>query len=410
MRRLKLFADYRQIHVESDPPSGDLEDAWTVQATEDRIASAGDVVAIGTKNAVEVAVEIVVLDTVPELDARAEHVTEAPLTLRSSVLVVAGCTDYRPDSTRVAIAPGKYVLRASHRGLTKGKESIRIEVFPCTELPCTESAFEARVLVRFVAPPPKKPKRATLRNAKLAAKAAREGRVDEALEALRAMADGGDAAAAASVAEILAFRGQWSQMLPYATQLLANPGAVYAGNVFSDLTRLVRRAAKELADPSVIDRAAAVIPTSHAAKRDATLLREYVDPTTSRAPEPDRFAEVVREAPSTKRFRGKPVELAAHLFAVAVALNVEDEIVARWDPNNPGMLFGHATSVARVYAKRGELERAWSILEGHVRHWWAVDHAQVAPVELLIDPVLAPLVTTERAEQILRTPRGAEAG
>lgn len=74
------------------------------------------------------------------------------------------------------------------------------------------------------------------------------------------------------------------------------------------------------------------------------------------------------------------------------------------------MLFGHAMSVAGVHAKRGELERAWSILEGHVRHWWAVDHAQVAPVELLVDPVLAPLVTTERAEQILRTPRGAEAG
>jgi hypothetical protein len=29
---------------------------------------------------------------------------------------------------------------------------------------------------------------------------------------------------------------------------------------------------------------------------------------------------------------------------------------------------------------------------------------------VLVDPVLAPLITAERAEQILRTPSGAEAG
>lgn len=259
--------------------------------------------------------------------------------------------------------------------------------------------------------PPTKPKRATtLRTAKAAAKAAREGRIDEALDALRAMADAGDAAAAASVAEILAFRGEWAAMVPYAMQLLARPDAVYAGNVFTDLTRLVRRAARELGDPSVIERAAAVVPSSHADKRDATLLREYVDPTTSRAPEPERFAEAAREAAAGKRFRGKPVELAAHLFAVAVALNVEDEIVARWDPTSPGMFLQHATSVARVLAKRGDPERAWAVLEGHLPRWWAVDHAQIAPVEVLVDSVLAPLITVERAEQILRTPRGAEAG
>jgi len=406
MRRLKLFADYRQIHVESDPPRGDLADAWTVQATEDRVAAAGDVVAIGTHDAVEVAVEVAILDAAPALDPRAEHVTEAPLAIASNVVVVAGCTDYRPKAKRFPIAPGDHVVRASHRGLAKGKETIRVEIFPRTG-----PSFDARVLVRFVPPPPKKPKRTTaLRTAKAAAKAAREGRIDEALDALRAMADAGDAAAAASVAEILAFRGEWASMVPYAMQLLAEPDAVYAGNVFSDLTRLVRRAARELDDPSVIERAAAVVPSSHAERRDATLRREYVDPTTSRTPEPERFAEAAREAAAGKRFRGKPVELAAHLFAVAVVLNVEDEIVARWDPTNPGLFFHHATSVARVLAKRGESERAWAILEGHLPRWWAVDHAQIAPVEVVVDPVLAPLITGARAEQILRTPRGAEAG
>ena len=406
MHRLKLFADYRQIHVESDSPRGEIDDPWTVQATEDRVAAAGDWVAIGTHDAVEVGVEVAIVAAAPELDARAEHVTEAPITIRSNAVVVAGCTDYRPEARRFAIAPGEHVLRASHRGLTKGKETIRLELFPRTG-----PSFEARVLVRFVPPPPKQPKRTvSLRTAKAAAKAAREGRVDEALAALRALADAGSAAAAASVAEILAFRGEWASMVPYAMQLLAEPSAVYAGNVFTDLTRLVRRAARELGDPAVIERAAAVVPSSHAAMRDATLLQDFVAPTTSRAPDPEPFAAAAREATDGKRFRGKPVELAKHLFALAVLLNVEDEIVARWDPTNPGMLFEDAARVAHVVAQRGDRERAWAILEGHLHRWYPVDHAQVAPVEVLVDPILATLVSTARAEQILRTPRGNEAG
>jgi hypothetical protein len=83
-------------------------------------------------------------------------------------------------------------------------------------------------------------------------------------------------------------------------------------------------------------------------------------------------------------------------------------VLARWDPTNPGLGFDQAVSVARVLCKRGDPEQAWTLLEGYLRHWWPVDYAQVAPVELLYDPLLAPLVTPARGEQILRTPRGQE--
>ncbi|MBX3226109.1 MAG: hypothetical protein KIT84_28960 [Labilithrix sp.] len=43
---MKLFADFRQIHVSAPDRKGDLAEAWTAQATEDRIAVAGDIVGI----------------------------------------------------------------------------------------------------------------------------------------------------------------------------------------------------------------------------------------------------------------------------------------------------------------------------------------------------------------------------
>lgn len=403
--RLTMFADYCQLHVEAERPSGDVGEAWSVTAVEDRVAVAGDVVAIGTAEAgeVEVEVEVALLSDAPPLDPQADHVTEALLTLPSDVVVVAGCTEYRPDAARFKLPAGRYVVRATHLGLRTGSESIRLELYPHAH-----PDFEPRVLVRFVPSPPLADRPANLRTAKSAVRAARQGRVDEALKALCSFADSGDAAAAASVSEILAFRGEWEPMADYAMALLANPAAVYAGNVFADLARLVARAATELADPGLIGRMAAVVPPTHTGILKASL--EW-NPSAPRSNEPDhdRFAAAVADAEAGKRFRGRPVERAAHLFAVAVALGIDDEVRARWDPSNPGLTFDHAMSTARVLCARGESQRAWEVLEGHVPQWWPVDNAQVAPVELLYDPLLAPLVPPARGEQILRTPRGEEA-
>jgi hypothetical protein len=178
-------------------------------------------------------------------------------------------------------------------------------------------------LVRFAPPPPKpepKSRQGKIRNAKAAAKAARQGRVDEAAAALRTFADAGDAAAAASLAEILAFRGEWEPMVTYAAMLLAQPEAVYAGNVFTDLARLVRRAAVELGDLSIIDEVAAKVPPSHADRRQATLPQQPVPSSADLA----GFAVAVADAETGKRFRDRPVERAAHLFSVAVALGIDD--------------------------------------------------------------------------------------
>ena len=83
--------------------------------------------------------------------------------------------------------------------------------------------------------------------------------------------------------------------------------------------------------------------------------------------------------------------------------------MARWDPANRLLRFDQALAVARALIRRGEPERSWEIVEERLSAWWPVDNAQVAPVVLLVDQWMSPLMTAERCEQVLSTPRGPEA-
>jgi hypothetical protein len=405
--KLELVADYRQIHLRDPEATGDLAEAWTVQATEDRIASAEGILGIGTAQADTVKVEVHVLAAEPPDDSgKWEHVTEASIRVSSGELAVLGCTDYLPDAKRFTVSPGDWRVRASHAGLQGARERIRLQLWP-------GKPRQPRVLVRWSPAPAAAKKIAKApRNAKQAAALARSGQPDAALPVLVVLAAQGDGAAAASAAELFAFRGDWRQMVPHAMALLANPRAVHAGNVFTDLCRLIRRAARELGDPSIIQQAAAGVPAGMEARRDAVLLRDFVEPSAQPGP-PDRegFARAVKDATEGRRFQGKPRELAAHCFALASGYKVEDELLARWDPSNPQLLlFDRAVDVARVLARRGERDRATELLMSRVAGWYPVDHAQVAPVILLVDPWLSPLMTPALCARVLATPRGAEAG
>lgn len=404
--RLRLFADYRQIHVREPDARGDLGDAWTARASDDRVAAARDIVGIGTEEVDDVAVEVSVVDAEPADDAAAwDRVTESSIEVTTGELAILGCTDYIPDARRIRLAAGSWRIRASHGGLARGKEQIRLQLWPAP-------AAEPRVVKRWTPPPPapKPPAKGRPRNAKKAAEAARRGQTDLALEVLRELADAGDAAAAASAAELLAFRGQWQELIPYASALLARPDAVYAGNVFDDMCGLIRRAARELGDDSIIRAASAKVPASMREERKANLLRDWVHPYAV----PDRedrarYDDAVAMAEQGKQFAGKQRELHRHCFALAFAFGVEDELVRRWDPEHPHFHFDQAVQVARVVARRGDADRAWAILEERLPRWYPVDFAQVAPVILLRDPWLSPLMTPARGERVLATPRGHEA-
>jgi hypothetical protein len=380
---LKLFADYRQIHIHDAAHPGDLSDAWTAQATDDRIATADGVLGIGTQEADDVSVDVQILDDAPGA-AKGDHVTESSLRVKGKAIAVLGCTDYLPDAKQFAVSPGTYRMRATH---TIGKtEKIRIELWPAKQA-------KPKVLVQYdpeatkpkaaaKAKPDAKPgskpeakKAARPKNHKQAVAAALRGETDVALEVLLELHTAGDAAASASAAEILAFQGKWDELVPCAKGLLARPTAVYAGNVAMDMKALLARGPK-------------LPPT----------------PTPS-PPDRARFDGALADPALVKRFKGKPKELAQHLFALAWTFHLDDEIIARWDPSHPYMHFDSAMYVARAHVRRNEPDKAWAILEERLPRWYPVDNAQVLPVVLLTDGWVAPLMTPERAQIVLRTPR-----
>jgi hypothetical protein len=74
--------------------TGNLADAWTVKATEDRIAAAGDVLAIGTERSEDVQVKFEVLTSAPVDDGSEwDHVTESSIGLPCGELAVLGRAD-----------------------------------------------------------------------------------------------------------------------------------------------------------------------------------------------------------------------------------------------------------------------------------------------------------------------------
>lgn len=247
--------------------------------------------------------------------------------------------------------------------------------------------------------------------ARKAAALARQGEWETALPELSSLSEGGDGAAAASAAELLAALGRWSDFVPHAERFLENPRGVNIGNVFTDLTRLVRRAARELNDETIITRIAAKIPNeaNWPGMRDATLLKDFVPPSAVPGPpNVELFNQSLARAQADKRFKKLPPEqLEQHLWALARGFKVEDELLSRYDPK--WRSFDNALHTARVLARRGNEAHAWGLLEQALPWWPALDFAQVFPVELLVDPWLQKLMTEERRLQVLSTPRGGAA-
>ena len=240
-----------------------------------------------------------------------------------------------------------------------------------------------------------------------AAALARQGKWEEALGQLTALSDGGDGVAAASTTELLAALGRWEELVPHAARFLENPGVVNIGNVFTEVTRLVRRAARELDDASIIERVAAKIPDEGhwRSMRDATLLKEVVLPSEQAGPERgEHFDKAVKDALTAKRFKNKPpAVLDEHCFALADVFRVDDEVISRYDPGWRN--FDKAVVTARANARRGNADQAWAILAQAIPWWAALDFAQVFPVGLLVDPTLQRLMTKERGVEVLATPR-----
>jgi hypothetical protein len=72
----------------------------------------------------------------------------------------------------------------------------------------------------------------------------------------------------------------------------------------------------------------------------------------------------------------------------------------------PPGAFGKALTVAREQARWGDTDAAWATVAGAVGGWEPYGGERVAPVGLLADPILGPVITPERGRYVLETPRG----
>jgi hypothetical protein len=136
--QLSLFADYFQFYIQDEAVTGDLSGSWSDEATVRLLAVAPGTIGIGTVRNVDVPVVVEVHDQKPPDDSgKWDHVVEASLELMSGRAVIAGCTDYFPEATRIDVSPGCYFSRVSYGGLNtlsedglRGNDVYRIQLWP----------------------------------------------------------------------------------------------------------------------------------------------------------------------------------------------------------------------------------------------------------------------------------------
>jgi hypothetical protein len=117
----ELFADYNQFYLQDESAEGDLSEAWTPEAVARWLAVGPGVIGVGTARNMPVPVTVKVLEEEPEeVMGDWDQVTEASLSIRSSRLVVAGCTEYFPDAARISLPPGDYRVRVFYGDLRVG--------------------------------------------------------------------------------------------------------------------------------------------------------------------------------------------------------------------------------------------------------------------------------------------------
>lgn len=265
----------------------------------------------------------------------------------------------------------------------------------------------------------------------LARLAALSGDVNAALPVLMERAMAGDASAAASAAQVLAYLDRWAEVIPNAGALIANPFAVYAGNVFDDMVRLLGRAGSETGDwPSVAATAESASSCVSATLNANTfnypdvkivaVRRELITKLDhlvkhARTGNGDGFVELIK----IFGYVAEPPNLAAYDAAIAIKKNhpperrlslaivfgIEDELIALYPQITQPLAFDQVLHVARAFVRHSQPQQAWHVIERNWPYWYPVDQAQVAPVEPLTDRLLAPLMTHERRATLISTPR-----
>jgi hypothetical protein len=102
--------------------------------------------------------------------------------------------------------------------------------------------------------------------------------------------------------------------------------------------------------------------------------------------------------------RGDDEELVSRAYAILEQMR---NGTYRYAPGGP---FGEAVERARELARWGDTDGAWRTLMDALPSWEPLGPDHLAPLGWVADPLLGPLLTRERGERLLSTPRGGQRG
>jgi hypothetical protein len=266
-----------------------------------------------------------------------------------------------------------------------------------------------------------------------------QGDTDAAVKQLTAILDGGRAGAGAALAEIEAFRGQWPEVLRHAFAFMRDPTMARVGNSLTDVLRLAALAGFNTGGWSDLHDEVVAIRKHLLSKKELKLYAEAVagdgfkqlielakskgkadydwgwanyteDDEDTRDKRADTVIADKLAKHKVKKLFKEEADLRRHLFALAATYLSYKTAIRLFEQEGVDDLrtFDTTAFVATALARAGRAKDAWKVIEKAVSVWWPVDVLQVAPVALLTDPNLRPLMIPERCAQVLRTPRGPE--
>ncbi len=249
------------------------------------------------------------------------------------------------------------------------------------------------------------------RDPKAAQICAVKGEPDLAIEALRGFVAQGDASAAGALSLLLAFRGRWEESLELSAIVLANTDEFHHMNVPFEHCKLAVRAGVHTGRwddvAAAVRRAKAgsagngpARANKSAKAREDLLNVPDGDDELSEADNAAAYAAYLEKgAPST--YSHNETQRTRHHFIMAVRYRRWDAVRRLFAEHPESCHFDDAIEVARFV----EVDEAWPMILASLSRWCPVYYAQVAPAELLTEPVVREWMTPERCEQVLATPR-----
>jgi hypothetical protein len=121
--QLKFFTEYYQFYVQDAETKAttDAPDFWNDEAGKNKIAYGIGLLGITVAKYAEIKVEVCICESAPELDAKADHIVDAPLPLPSGKLQILCCTNFDIQCEKI-LEMCNYIVRASSYNLASVKQ------------------------------------------------------------------------------------------------------------------------------------------------------------------------------------------------------------------------------------------------------------------------------------------------